>query len=143
MRRYEKVEGSDPDNMFSVSAITGEVSLNSRLDYEASETKVRSGTQIESTHWIYSLYTTCKVYSLFQEFMHHSAIMCICMSPQTAKLQVLAIAGERSSQASITVNIEDVNDNSPIFTENVREKEESILVLRLMTYNDKSFQIYC
>ncbi|XP_050735767.1 cadherin-23-like [Eriocheir sinensis] len=75
VRRYEKVEGSDPDNMFSVSAITGEVSLNSRLDYEASETK-------------------------------------------TAKLQVLAIAGDRSSQASITVNIEDVNDNSPIFTEN-------------------------
>ncbi|MPC10111.1 Protocadherin Fat 3 [Portunus trituberculatus] len=75
VRRYEKVAGSDPDNMFSVGAITGEVSLNSRLDYEASETK-------------------------------------------TASLQVLAIAGDRSSQASIIVNIEDVNDNSPIFTEN-------------------------
>ncbi|KAG0711380.1 Cadherin-related family member 1 [Chionoecetes opilio] len=30
----------------------------------------------------------------------------------------MAIAGERSSQASIVANIEDVNDNSPIFTEN-------------------------
>lgn len=37
------MEGSDPDNVFSVATITGEVSLNSRLDYEASETKVRPG----------------------------------------------------------------------------------------------------
>ncbi|XP_064094597.1 protocadherin Fat 1-like [Macrobrachium nipponense] len=75
VRRYEKVPGSDPDGMFTVAAITGQVSLNSRLDYEASQTKKTS-------------------------------------------LQVLAIAGERSSEAFVTVNIEDVNDNSPIFTEN-------------------------
>lgn len=75
VRRYEKVSGSDPEDMFMVAPITGQVSLNSRLDYEASETK-------------------------------------------TTSLQVLAIAGERSSQASVNVNIEDVNDNSPIFTEN-------------------------
>lgn len=75
VRRYEKVGGSDPGEMFTVAPITGQVSLNSRLDYEASETKKTS-------------------------------------------LQVLAIAGDRSSQATVIVNIEDVNDNSPIFTEN-------------------------
>lgn len=75
VRRYEKVAGSDPNEMFTVAPITGQVSLNSRLDYEASQTKKTS-------------------------------------------LQVLAVAGERSSEAFVTVNIEDVNDNSPIFTEN-------------------------
>lgn len=40
VRRYEKVVGSDPEDMFTVAPITGQVSLNSRLDYEASETKV-------------------------------------------------------------------------------------------------------
>lgn len=39
---------------------------------------------------------------------------------QTTSLQVLAIADDRSSQATVIVNIEDMNDNSPIFTENVR-----------------------
>ncbi|XP_037778261.1 cadherin-23-like [Penaeus monodon] len=75
VRRYEKVAGSDPADMFLVAPITGQVTLNSRLDYEASTTK-------------------------------------------TTSLQVLAIAGDRSSEATVTVNIEDVNDNSPIFTEN-------------------------
>lgn len=75
VRRYEKVSGSDPVDMFLVAPITGQVTLNSRLDYEASTTK-------------------------------------------TTSLQVLAIAGDRSSEATVTVNIEDVNDNSPIFTEN-------------------------
>lgn len=75
VRRYEKVTGSDHGEMFTVAPITGQVSLNSRLDYEASQTK-------------------------------------------TTSLQVLAIAGDRSSQATVIVNIEDVNDNSPIFTEN-------------------------
>lgn len=42
-----------------------------------------------------------------------------CFPFQTTSLQVLAIAGDRSSEATVTVNIEDVNDNSPIFTENV------------------------
>ena len=40
VRRYEKVAGSDPENVFSVAPITGKVSLNSRLDYESSPTKV-------------------------------------------------------------------------------------------------------
>lgn len=75
VRRYEKVGGSDPEDLFTVAPITGLVTVNARLDYEASETK-------------------------------------------TTSLQVLAIAGDRSSQASVTVKILDVNDNSPIFTEN-------------------------
>lgn len=41
MRRYEKVPGSDPEDLFSVAPITGQVSLHRRIDYEASETKVR------------------------------------------------------------------------------------------------------
>ncbi|KAK4297363.1 hypothetical protein Pmani_030214 [Petrolisthes manimaculis] len=74
VRRYEKVPSSDPEDLFSVSPITGQVTVNARLDYEASQTK-------------------------------------------TSSLQVLAVAGERSSQASVTVNIIDINDNSPIFTQ--------------------------
>ncbi|XP_076056440.1 cadherin-87A-like [Oratosquilla oratoria] len=75
VRRYEKVSGSDPEGFFSVNAISGQVALASRLDYEASTTK-------------------------------------------TASLQVLAVAGDRSSEASVIVHIVDVNDNNPQFTEN-------------------------
>lgn len=45
VRRYEKVPSSDPDNLFTVSPITGQVTVNARLDYEASETKVKEGLQ--------------------------------------------------------------------------------------------------
>ena len=48
---------------------------------------------------------------------HIQLLKTVCF--QTSSLQVLAIAGDRSSQATITVNIIDVNDNSPQFTENV------------------------
>ena len=35
--------GSDPGSVFSVAPITGQISLNSRLDYEVSESKVMQG----------------------------------------------------------------------------------------------------
>ena len=38
---------------------------------------------------------------------------------QTASLEVLAIAGDRSSQATVNIQIIDINDNSPQFNENV------------------------
>ncbi|KAF2368301.1 Cadherin [Trinorchestia longiramus] len=74
VRRYEKVQDSDPEDVFAVAPITGQVSLNRRVDYEASQTK-------------------------------------------SASLRVIAMAGDRSSETLVTVNVLDINDNSPQFTE--------------------------
>ncbi|RXG71807.1 Cadherin-23 [Armadillidium vulgare] len=75
VRRYEKVADSDPQNIFSLDPLTGQVSLNSKLDYEESDTKERN-------------------------------------------FDVLAIAGDRTSQATVMVEIKDVNDHNPQFVEN-------------------------
>ncbi|KAB7498891.1 Cadherin-23 [Armadillidium nasatum] len=75
VRRYEKVADSDPQNIFSLDPLTGQVSLNSKLDYEESDNKERT-------------------------------------------FDVLAIAGDRTSQATVMVEIKDVNDHNPQFVEN-------------------------